>query len=63
MDTLHDELHLSGDFPDEERLLQELKKYLQKVYVSKPATEFNKALVTMVKGMPYDLMTLIVKGR
>ena len=63
MDALHDELHLSGDVPNEEQLLQELKLYLQKVYVSNPAVEFNQAPVTKVKGMPYDLMTLIVKGR
>ena len=63
MDALHDELHLSGDVPNEEQLLQELKLYLQKVYVSNPAVEFNQASATKVKGMPYDLMTLIVKGR
>lgn len=63
MDALHDELHLSGDLPAEEQLLQELKKYLQKVYISKPATEFNQAPATKIKGLPYDLMTLIVKGR
>lgn len=63
MDSLHDELHLSGDLPDEEKLLQELKQYLQKVYVSNPSVEFNQAPATKVKGMPYDLMTLLVKGR
>lgn len=63
MDALHDELHLSGDMPDEEELLKELRLYLQKVYVSNPSVEFNQAPATKVKGMPYDLMTLIVKGR
>ena len=42
---------------------QELKQYLQKVYVSNPAAEFSQAPATKVKSMPYDLMTLIVKGR
>ena len=63
MDALHDELHLSGDLPDEEQLIKELKQYLQKVYVSNPAVEFNQAPATKIKGMPYDLMTLVVKGR
>jgi hypothetical protein len=63
MDVLHDELHLSGEVPEEELLMQELKQYLQKVYVSNPAAEFSQAPATKVKGMPYDLMTLIVKGR
>ena len=63
MDVLHDELHLSGEVPQEEELLKELKMYLQKVYVSNPTAEFNQAPATKVKGMPYDLMTLIVKGR
>ena len=63
MDALHDELHLSGDLPDKEQLIKELKQYLQKVYVSNPAVEFNQAPATKIKGMPYDLMTLVVKGR
>ena len=63
MDVQHDELHLSGEMPDEEKLVRELKQYLQKVYVSNPMIEFCKAPATKVKGMPYDLMTLIVKGR
>ena len=63
MDVLHDELHLSGEVPEEEELMKELKMYLQKVYHSNPAVEFNQAPATKVKGMPYDLMTLIVKGR
>lgn len=76
MDAVHDELHLSGEMPDavlgqgtlatngtQEQLIQELKQYLQKVYVSNPAVEFNQSPATKVKGMPYDLMTLIVKGR
>ena len=63
MDVHHDELHLSGEMPEEEQLIQELKQHLQKVYVSNPAAEFNQAPVTKVKGIPYDLMTLIAKGR
>lgn len=63
MDVLHDELHLCGEIPDEELLTQELRQYLQKVYVSNLSVEFNQAPATKIKGMPYDLITLLVKGR
>ena len=59
----HDELHLVGDLPDSEWLLGELRKYLSKVYVINPSAEFNRAPATKIKGMPFDLMTLLTKGR
>ncbi|MDE6807997.1 MAG: DUF3822 family protein, partial [Prevotella sp.] len=62
-DAEHDELYLVGEIPDEELLLDELKSYLEKVYVINPAIDFNEHPVTTIKGMPYDLQTLFVKGR
>lgn len=62
-DAEHDELYLVGEIPDEEQLLDELKSYLEKVYVINPAIDFNEHPVTTIKGMPYDLQTLFVKGR
>ena len=62
-DVEHDELHLVGDISDQEIVLEELKRYLQKVYVINAAAEFNRSPVTSIKGMPFDLMTLYVKGR
>lgn len=59
----HDELHIVGDIPDREWLLTELKKFLQNAYVINPSADFNRAPVTAIKGMPYDLQTLFVKGR
>ena len=59
----HDELHLAGDLPDGEQLKEEAQRFLKRVYVINPAGEFNRAAVTQIKGMPYDLMTLFVKGR
>ncbi len=58
-----DELHIVGDIPDEEWILQELRKYLQKAYVINPQADFGQHPALEVKGMPYDLMTLYVKGR
>ena len=47
----------------EEQLVEELKQYLPKVYVINPSADFNRAPVTEIIGMPYDLQTLFVKGR
>jgi hypothetical protein len=58
-----DELHLVGELPEQEWLMGELKKYVQKVYVINPSAEFNRAPATKIKGMPFDLMTLLTKGR
>lgn len=59
----HDELHLVGDVLEQEWLVGELRKYLQKAYVINPTAEFNRAPATKVKEMPFDLMTLLTKGR
>ena len=63
LDSQHDEIHIVGDFPQQEQLLQELKHYLQKAYAINPVADFQQAPAAQVKGMPYDLMTLIIKGR
>ena len=59
----HDEMHLVGDIPEKEWLLQELRRYLQKAYSINPTAEFNRAPATQIKGMAFDLMTLLTKGR
>jgi len=59
----HDELHIVGDIPEKEWLLQELRRYLQKAYVINPSAEFNRAPATQIKGMTFDLMTILTKGR
>lgn len=59
----HDEIHLVGDIPEQEWLMEELQKYIKRVYTINPAGDFNRSSVTQIDGMPYDLMTLFVKGR
>lgn len=59
----HDEMHLVGDIPEPEWVLDELRRFLQRAYVINPTADFNRAPATQIKGMPYDLMTLYVKGR
>lgn len=58
---LTDELYLCGDIED--KLTETLRQYLQNAHVITPAAEFNRAPITQIAGMPFDLMTLFVKGR
>ena len=59
----HDELHLVGDIPEQPWLVNEVKRYLQNIYVINPAADFQQSPVSKIAGMPYDLMTYIIKGR
>ena len=56
-------MHIVGDIPDRDWLFAELRKYLQKAYIINPSADFNRVPVTNIKGMPYHLLTLFVKGR
>ncbi len=66
-----DELFLVGDlFTNDsptnvearEELLRQLRRFLKKVYVVNPSADFNRAQVTQIKSMPFDLQALFVKG-
>ena len=48
---------------EQSELISELRRYLQNVYIINPSAEFNRAPVTKIKGMPFDLMALFTKGR
>ena len=63
LEAEHDEMHIVGDFPEQALLLEELKRYLQKAYVINPAADFQQAPATRITGMPYDLITLLTKGK
>ena len=63
LEANRDEMHLVGDIPDADWLKEELQKYIKRVYTINPAGDFNRSAVTQIEGMPYDLMTLFVKGR
>jgi hypothetical protein len=56
-------MHLVGEIPEKDWLMQELRRYLQKAYALNPTAEFNRAPATQIKNMPFDLMTLLTKGR
>ena len=59
----YDELHIVGEIPEKEWLQAELKKFLQNAYIINPSADFNRHAITEIKGMPYDLQTLYIKGR
>jgi len=63
MDANHDELHLVGDINERDLLLEEAQKFVKRVFYINPSGEFNRAPVTQIKGIPYDMMVLFVKGR
>ena len=60
LDAEHDELHLAGDIPERETMLEETKKFIKRVFYIHPSGEFNRARVTQIAGMPYDLITLFM---
>lgn len=62
LDNGTDELHLVGTFTDMPELANELRKYVQKVYVINPSAEFNRAPATKILDMPFDLMILMSKS-
>ena len=63
LDARHDELHLAGDLAERDELTAEAQQFVKRVFYINPSGEFNRAPVTQIAGMPYDLMTLYIKGR
>ena len=53
-----DELHLSGDLPEKEQLVEQASQFVKRIFVANPSGEFNRAPVTQIEGMPYDMMLL-----
>ena len=60
-DNRRDELHLVGELPERDALTQELRSFIQNVYVINPRAEFNRAPITGINNLPYDLMTYFMK--
>lgn len=57
LDQMRDELFLVGDIPDKENLLAILRKYVSVVIVINPSANFNRAPLTQIKGITFDLIT------
>ena len=62
MSADRDELHLAGDYMAQAGGLQQLaEEFVRRVYVVNPVGEFNRAPVTQIPGMPYDVMLYYLK--
>lgn len=57
LDQLHDELFLVGDMPEKETLLKALRTYVSVVVVINPSASFNRAPLTQIKGITFDMIT------
>ncbi|MDY3852283.1 MAG: DUF3822 family protein [Prevotella sp.] len=60
-DGLNDELHLVGDIPDKDEMKTALLHYVKKTYIINPVADFNRAPITQIRHLPYDMMTLFIK--
>lgn len=60
-DAQHDELYIAGEMPDHDWSMKALRRYIAKVYTVNPSADFNRAPITQIKHMPFDLMTLFMK--
>lgn len=56
MNHRKDELYYVGEFPEMDSLRTELKKYVQNVFPINPSAEFNRAPVTKVPQVTYDVI-------
>lgn len=61
LEAREDELHLSGNLPEREQLAEDARRYIKRVFIGNPSGEFNRAQVTQIEGMPYDMMLYYLK--
>ena len=62
-EALEDELHLSGNIPGREEFIGNAGKYVKRVFTVNPSGEFNRAPVTQITGMPYDMMLVYLNEK
>ncbi len=62
MSPEHDELYICGNIPERDKIRDNFDKFIKRVFVINPAGEFNRVSVAQIEGIPYDLITLYVKG-
>lgn len=62
MNQLQDELHLVGNIPERQALLDELRRYIRQVYVINPSAEYNRFEPALHPEVPYDIIALLGSG-
>ena len=60
LDQRRDNLFLSGDIPERDELVDALGKYLDMVSEVKASSDFNRAPITMIKNITWDIVSLYV---
>ncbi len=60
-DSKRDEIHIAGFDTEKYELRTELSRFVETVVAINPSAEFNRAPITRIKGLPFDMMTLFVK--
>lgn len=63
LDPQHDELFLVGDFPDLKAMTEKAQQFVKRIFTIYPSGEFNRAAVTQIADIPYDMVILYMKGR
>ncbi len=58
MSQQQDELHLIGTIPDQDWLRYNVRLYVRRAFLLNPIAEFNRAPITEIKDIPFDLLTL-----
>jgi hypothetical protein len=58
MNQEKDELYLSGTIPDADELVSGLRTYLEKVKIIRASADFNRAPMTAIKGITFDIVAL-----
>lgn len=61
MNAVKDEIYLAGDFREKELLKEELRKFVANVYSIKPSSDFNRHPLTLQLGVPFDIITAMLK--
>lgn len=57
MNNKKDELYIVGDMQEPDALREELRKYVSNVFPINPSAEFNRAPVTKIPNVAYDIVT------
>lgn len=60
MNTEKDELYAVGQYAEKNKVMDGLRKYLQRAYPIHPSAEFNRAPITQINDIPFDLITLFL---
>lgn len=56
LDNEKDEMHLVGEMPHGDWLIEKLKQFLRQVYVINPVADLNRDPISQIKNLPYDMM-------